>query len=131
MTVDDRAEELPFLAGEFHHLHLFDRIEICRRSLNADSWNVGVDLEIHVRHHLHHVGAREVVAAPSQHFNQRGRGVIGRERPALGAVGFWIILRHEGAEFLHSGMALPLRVGNVHLVACAQNALGVFQSGGL
>jgi len=37
MPVDDRAEQLPVLAGEFHHLHLFDRIEIRRRGLDADS----------------------------------------------------------------------------------------------
>src|SRR6266851_9123603 len=46
MPVDDRAEQLPFLAGEFHHLHLLDRIEIRRRGLDADSRDIGVDLEI-------------------------------------------------------------------------------------
>jgi hypothetical protein len=30
VPVDDRAEQLPFLAGEFHHLDLLDRIEIRR-----------------------------------------------------------------------------------------------------
>jgi hypothetical protein len=27
MPVDDRAEQLPLLAGESHHLHLLDRIK--------------------------------------------------------------------------------------------------------
>src|SRR6266851_877601 len=49
MPVDDRAEQLPFLAGEPHHLHLLDRIEIGRRGLDANAGDVGVDLEIHVR----------------------------------------------------------------------------------
>jgi hypothetical protein len=42
-----------FLAREFHHLHLFDRIEIRRRGLDADARNAGVDLEIHIRDQLH------------------------------------------------------------------------------
>jgi hypothetical protein len=28
MTIYDRAEEFPFLANEFHHLDLFDRVKI-------------------------------------------------------------------------------------------------------
>jgi hypothetical protein len=41
VAVDDRAEQLPFLAGESHHLHLFDRIEISGRGLDADSREAG------------------------------------------------------------------------------------------
>jgi hypothetical protein len=36
----------PFLAGESHHLDLFDRKEIRRRGLDADSRDIGVDLEM-------------------------------------------------------------------------------------
>jgi hypothetical protein len=46
VAVDDRAEQLPLLAGEPHHLHLFDRIEIGRRGLDPDSREIGVDLEM-------------------------------------------------------------------------------------
>src|SRR6266850_380967 len=100
MAVDDRAEQLPVLAGEFHHLHLFDRIEVRRRGLDADSRDISVDLEIEIGNHLHDVLAGEFVAAPLQHFDQCGRQIVTRERPALGPVGLRIILRHEGAEFL-------------------------------
>src|SRR3981081_2350415 len=66
VAVDDRAEQLPFLVGEPHHLHLFDRIEIRRRGLDADSRDIGVDLEIQVGDHLHDVGAgNRTAAAPS------------------------------------------------------------------
>src|SRR3979409_1051036 len=83
MAVDDRAEQLPVLAGEFHHLHLFDRIEIRRRGLDADSRDVGVDLEIHIRDHLHDVLASQVVAAALQYLDQGGGGIIAGERSAL------------------------------------------------
>jgi hypothetical protein len=46
MPVDDRAEQLPFFTSEALHLHLFDRIEIGRRGLDADSRDMGVDLEM-------------------------------------------------------------------------------------
>src|SRR5438128_7778729 len=42
VPVDDRAEQLPVLAGESHHLHLFDRIEIGRRGLDADARDIGL-----------------------------------------------------------------------------------------
>src|ERR1700712_5962877 len=70
VAVDDRAEQLPFLAGKFHHLNLLDRIEIRRRGLDADSRDIGVDLEIHVRDYLHDVLPRQVVAAALQHLYQ-------------------------------------------------------------
>src|SRR5882762_8122754 len=71
MPVDDRAEQLPILAGESHHLHLLDRIEIRRRGLDTDSRDISVDLEIEIGNHLHDILAREVVAAPLQHLDQR------------------------------------------------------------
>src|SRR3954471_11568426 len=46
VTIDDRAEQLPLLAGEFHHLDLLDRIEVGRRGLDADARDIGVDLEV-------------------------------------------------------------------------------------
>src|SRR6202171_1455810 len=52
MAVDDRTEQLPFLAGEFHHLDLFDRIEIRRRRVDADTRDVGVDLGIAIGNDL-------------------------------------------------------------------------------
>jgi hypothetical protein len=63
VVVEDRSEQLPVLAAEFHHLHLLDRIEIRRRGLDADSRDIGVNLEIHVR---------EIVAAALQHLDQSG-----------------------------------------------------------
>src|SRR3954469_1623098 len=41
-----------------------------------------------------------------------------------------IVLRHEGAEFLHPGIAVPLRIGDIHLIAGAQDALGIIETGG-
>src|SRR3954469_23511214 len=67
VTVDDRAEQLPVLAGKPHHLDLFDRIEIGRRGLDADARNIGVDLEIHVGNNLHDVLTCKIVAAAFQH----------------------------------------------------------------
>jgi hypothetical protein len=72
VAVEDRSEQLPVLAAEFHHLHLLDRIEIRRRGLDADSRDIGVNLEIHVRDHLQDILAREIVAAALQHLDQSG-----------------------------------------------------------
>src|SRR5882724_12649091 len=49
---------------------------------------------------------------------------------AFRAIGFGIIFRHEGAESLHARIAVPLRIGDVHLVAGAQYSLGIVEAGG-
>src|SRR5258705_11693111 len=71
MAVDDRAEQLPVLAGEFHHLHLFDRIEVRRRGLDADSRDISVDLEIEIGNHLDDILSREALTAPFQPLDKR------------------------------------------------------------
>src|SRR4051794_27515547 len=63
-----RAEQLPALALEPHHLKLLERGEIGRTGLDPGARKVDADLEIQVRRLLHDVFAGEVVLALAQHL---------------------------------------------------------------
>src|SRR5258707_15212159 len=64
LAIEYRTEGLERLALEAAHLHLLDRIEIGRTGVNLDPRQRHPGFVIlQVRRLLHHVGARQVVAA--------------------------------------------------------------------
>src|SRR5262245_7471839 len=78
----DRAEPLPPLACEAMHLHLLDGIEVGGASIDLDAGQQHAEFEtLQVRGLLHHVNAREIVAALLEHLNERLRNAVavGRE----------------------------------------------------
>src|ERR1700744_2656605 len=89
---DDLAEQVPLLALEAHHLELADRREVGRRGVDLDARQQRVGLEIlQARRLLHHVLAREIVAALLQHLHQRLRHAIAVHHGAVELVGVGVI----------------------------------------
>ena len=76
---------------------------------------------------LHHVVARQIVAALLERVDQElgGRVAVGIEQRALVAVR--VILRHEVEIALHPGVVLPGRIGGILAVVDADDALGGFK----
>ena len=58
-ATDDGAEELPLLTLQTHHLHLLNRVQICRRGIRNHTRNHQFEGHlVKVRSLLHHVGSR-------------------------------------------------------------------------
>src|SRR5215831_14545256 len=80
-----RADQLPTLAVEALHLHLLDRIEIVGAGVDRDARQQHAELEVmQVGGLLHHIGAREVVAALPEHLHERLRDRVAVRREARG-----------------------------------------------
>src|SRR3954464_12085954 len=93
---DDRTEQLPALAGELLHLHLFDWVEVLVAGVDRDAGQQHrVRYILEARGLLHHVLAREIVAGPLEHFMQRLRHRVAIHREAGGLVAVREILVHK------------------------------------
>src|SRR5262245_58814788 len=85
-VLENRAEQLPALAVEAHHLLLLVDAVVVRRGVALDARQREVELDIlQIGRLFQHVLARQVVAALLEHMDQelRGRIAIGVEARVL------------------------------------------------
>src|SRR3954453_15633970 len=76
-VLDDRAEQLPALAVELHHLHLLVYALVGRgRIRDHAGQGEAADEVLQIRGLPHHVFTREIVAALTQDMHQQFRGPI-------------------------------------------------------
>jgi hypothetical protein len=94
---EDGADGLPTRAVETLHLHLLDREEVGCTGIDLDARQYHAGLQIlEVRGFLHHVLARERVAALLENLNERLRHGIAVDGKARGLVAVGKVLVHEG-----------------------------------
>src|SRR5581483_7519767 len=95
-VLEDRAEQLPALAVELHHLQLLVDAIVLGRGVVDDARQREIELDVlQAGRLLHDVLAGQVVAAGLQHMDQELRGRVAVRVEARVLVAVRIVLRHE------------------------------------
>src|SRR6267154_3734105 len=123
------AEPLPALAVEALHLHRLDRSVVVVAGRDGDPRQQRIDvLAFHRGGLLHHVFARQVVAALLQYLLEGARHGVAVYIRAVVQIARWVVLLHEAVPPLHRRVVRPLLVAVILEIGGGDDAHRLFQS---
>src|SRR6266702_8012212 len=127
---DDVAETIPAVAIETHELQLRKRRKVGGAGIDLDARQQAEGCEVlDAGRLLHHVGARQIVAAGLQHVHETLGYDVAVHHVDVGAIGLGIVFVEEFIPGLYRRIILPLWIGRILEIDRGDDSLRILEAG--